>query len=982
MDFRLLGPFEVWTEAGPLPLGAPRQRAVLAALAADAGRPVPVDVLVDRVWGEAAPPAARRTLQAYLTRIRRALGSAALPRTPAGYLLDVPAGQVDVYEFRRLAATGGDPEQRLGALRAAMRLWRGEPLAGVPGEWAERTRTGWQQEYLDVAVDWATAELAGGDPTSVLTSVRALAGAHPLAEPAAAVLIRALAATGRPAEALEHYAAVRDRLLADLGTEPGPVLRAVHEAVLRGETGILAGARPVPAQLPGVVSQFAGRAAELAELDRAAGSHELLALAGTAGVGKTALAVHWAHRVAAAYPDGQLYVNLRGYDPEQPLDPADALAGFLLGLGLAEADVPAGLTDRAARLRTELAGRRLLIVLDNAASTEQVRSLLPGAPGCRTVVTSRDALAGLVALHGAYRIDLDPLPLPDATALLRRLLGPRADAEPVAVAELAERCDRLPLALRVAAELVASRPGADVARLVNELADQAGRLELLDAGGDPRAAVTAVFSWSLRHLPADQATAFALVGLHPGDFDTYAAAALAGIDHGTAGRTLAALARAHLIHPAPGGRYGMHDLLRAYAAGEAKAGSVDLIAAGTRLFDYYLGTAATAMDTLFPAEAHRRPCVKAPASAPDLTDRDAALRWLDAERATMVTIAGYAGTNYWPEHAILLSRTLFRYLASGHHLDALTLHGHARTAARELGDLAGESEATLGLGAAHLRLGRYEQAWQVGAAALSLAERAGDLTLRARAHFNLSMAAERQGRRRDRIVHAGQALDLFNATGDLVGRAAATSNVAATLHLDGRHQEAVDALDQALDLARQAGDESREAELLRMLADAHLRLGNLDRALELARQALALQEKRGHVNAIGLGHGVLADIHVMRGEPEPALVHGQRAVDLARQTGDRDAEPWGLNGLGEACIAAGQPARARTQFDAALRVATETGAPSQQGRAHAGLGDAYRDLGDPATARRHYEQALALYRDLGAPETDLVVARLAALPDA
>ena len=328
-------------------------------------------------------------------------------------------------------------------------------------------------------------------------------------------------------------------------------------------------------------------------------------------MGKTALAVRWSRRAASAFPDGQLYVNLRGYDPGQPVPPGDALAGFLRALGMAGQDIPPETDERAAAYRSLLDGRRVLVVLDNAASVEQVRPLLPGCPSCLVVVTSRDSLAGLVARHGARRLDLDMLPLPDALGLLRTLIGGRVDAEPEAAAALAKQCARLPLALRVAAELAAASPDSRLAGLAGELASEQRRLDLLDAGGDERTAVRGVFSWSYRHLPAGAARAFRLLGLHPGpDFDAYAVAALTGASATQARDVLALLARAHLVHPAGRrGRYGMHDLLRAYASHLAEAEDSDDArdAALSRLFDYYLAAAASAMDALVPAERHYRP---------------------------------------------------------------------------------------------------------------------------------------------------------------------------------------------------------------------------------------------------------------------------------------------------------------------------------------------------------------------------------------
>jgi len=416
-------------------------------------------------------------------------------------------------------------------------------------------------------------------------------------------------------------------------------------------------ARVVPAQLPADVDLFTGRAGELAELDRlltvtppqtgapdavggASTAVVISAVSGTAGVGKTALALRWAHRVRAGFPDGQLYVNLRGYDPDQPVSPADALARFLRALGVAGADIPLEVDERAASYRSLLDGQRILIVLDNAATVEQVRPLLPGTPSALVVVTSRDALAGLVARDGARRLDLDLLPPQDAVALLGALIEERVAAEPDAAAALAGQCARLPLALRIAAELAATRPTTPLATLVAELADEQRRLELLDAGGDPRTAVRAVFSWSYLHLPAEAAWAFRLLGPHPGpDLDPYATAALTHTTMEQAQHLLNVLARAHLIGPTGPGRYGMHDLLRAYAIDltSTEDAENERRAALTRLFDHYLATACAAMDTLHPADAHRRPRIPPPATAaPPVANPVVARAWLDAERLTGV----------------------------------------------------------------------------------------------------------------------------------------------------------------------------------------------------------------------------------------------------------------------------------------------------------------------------------------------------------
>jgi len=484
----------------------------------------------------------------------------------------------------------------------------------------------------------------------------------------------------------------------------------------------------VPAQLPADVNAFTGRAQELADLDRllartvkqsgAAGGKStetvMCAITGTAGVGKTALALRWAHRVQGKFPDGQLYVNLRGYGPDQPVSAGDALAGFLRALGLPGPDIPLEVEERAAAYRSLLNGRRMLVVLDNAATVEQVRPLLPGTASCLVVVTSRDALAGLVARHGAQRLDLGLLPSQDAVALLRALIGERIDAEPDAAITLAGQCARLPLALRVAAELATARPATSLAELVSDLGDEQRRLKLLDAGGDPRTAVRAVFSWSYQYLQADAARAFRRLGLHPGpDLDPYATAALTDTSRDHAHDLLDLLACAHLVQLASSSRYGMHDLLRAYATDLATTqdGESECHAALTNLFDYYLSTATAAVGALHRVRGDRQPHVRlVHAPTPSMADPVTARAWLDEERPNLVAVCAYTATYGWPEHTIRLAATLSRYLdRAGFFPDALVIHSHAQHAACHISDRAGEAHALTSLGMVHTRQGRYSR---------------------------------------------------------------------------------------------------------------------------------------------------------------------------------------------------------------------------------------------------------------------------------
>ena len=665
------------------------------------------------------------------------------------------------------------------------------------------------------------------------------------------------------------------------------------------------------------------------------------AVAGTAGVGKTALAVHWGHRVRDALPDGQLYVNLRGYDPGEPVTAAGALARFLRSLGVADRDIPADDDERAASYRSLLDGRRLLIVLDNAASVEQVRPLLPGTPSCVVLVTSRDSLPGLVARHGARRLDLDLLPAADAVRLLRELIGARVDAEPAAAAALAGQCARLPLALRVAAELAAARPALSLAELAGELADEQRRLDLLDAGGDLRTAVRGVFSWSYRHLPPEAARAFRLIGLHPGpDLDALATAALAGVTAEAAGGLLGLLARGHLIHPAGRGRFAMHDLLRAYArqrAGPGPEGSRDR-AALTRLFDYYLAAAAAAMDTIVPAERDYRPRIPPPAAPLPAVDGPAAARaWLDAERAVLVGAAGYTASHGWPGHATRLSAVLWRYLGTGYYADAVTVHGHARRAARQAGDRAAEAYALNYLGIAGYRLGRYPQAAGYLRQALGLFRQIGDRLGEGLALTNLASGECRQGRYPQAAGQQRQALALFREIGERLGEAHALNGTGLVEWRQGRYRPAAGHFRQAMTLFRDAGDRLNEAHALGNLGMVDGRLGHYPQATDGLQRALALFREAGYRTGEATTLTDLGPVACRQGHYQQADRYQEQALALFREIGERAGEAEALNGLGDVRLATGRPGLARAHYAAALVLAGQIGDQHEQARARAGL---------------------------------------------
>jgi tetratricopeptide (TPR) repeat protein/transcriptional regulator with XRE-family HTH domain len=797
--------------------------------------------------------------------------------------------------------------------------------------------------------------------------------------------VRAISDLERGVTARPHRSSVA--LLADaLGLEPGDS-EAIADAMLPRAAD--PGPAPaVPRHLPPTVADFVGRAAELDALtdmlDQAgypAGAVIVSVISGTAGVGKTALAVRCSHQIAERFPDGQLYVDLRGYGPGQPMSAADALAGFLSALGVVGQDIPARLEERAARYRSLLAGRQMLVLLDNAHDVEQVRPMLPATAACPVVVTSRDSLVGLVARDGARRLDLDLLPLAGAVSLLRALIGSRADLDPEATTALAAQCSRLPLALRVAAELAAARPAVPLADLVDELADRQRRLDILNAGGDPSTAVRAVFSWSYRHLHADAARTFRLLSLHPGaDFDSHAAAALIGTTVERARNLLAELTRAHLIDPARSGHWGIHDLLRAYACELApgKDGGEEGQTALTRLFDYYLHTVVAAVGALFPAEHHLQPSIaRQQTPGPPVTEPAAARSWLEAELTNLVATVVHAAVHGWPGHAARLAAALFRYLdTSGHYSEAIIIHGHARQAAHDVGDTAAEASALTSLGVIDLWQGRYQEATDRLRHALTLARQADDLPGQARALHLLGNVGFQQGRYRQAVGHFQHSLALYRKCGDRIEIARALGNLGVIDQRQGRFEQAASRLRQALSLCRGTSDPFCEAHVLGNLGVVDIYLDRYQQATDHLQQALRLFREAG--NRTGEAHALvgIGDAYRRQGRFQQAIRHQRQALALFSEFGDRSGEAEAHNGLGEAFLATGRPGYAREQHTTALRLARQIGDQDQQARAHNGLAYVYQAARDHDCARRQWEQALALFTVLGAPEADEVRAQL------
>ncbi|MGC5381028.1 BTAD domain-containing putative transcriptional regulator [Micromonospora sp. DT68] len=588
--FTMLGPVEAHAGDNGVALGGARNQSILAALLLDTGRVVSIRRLIDAAWGDDPPSSARAQVQNRVGVLRRLLRcehaeSELIATRGSGYQLNLDGWQLDLRQFDEavdradVLADGGDLAGARAALGAALQLWRGPALDGLSTPLLQTAAAQMEERRLSALERRIQLDLALGRHGELVPELTNLTGEHPYREGLHALLTLALYRSGRRAEALSAHQRVRRLLAEQVGVEPGELLRTLHGAMLRGDESLawrppvdetVARSVAVPHELPADVAMFTGQRQALAELDlllpEVGAPASAAAIAGSAGVGKTALAVHWAHQVSHRFPDGQLFINLHGYAPEPPLRPVEALGVLLRSLGVRPEEVPIDVAGASAMYRSLTAGKRMLVVLDNARSAEDVRPLLPGGPGCLVLITSRDRLAGLAAREGVRRLTLGVLTPDDAGTLLARLLGEeRARAEPETVGELASLCAYLPLALRIAVASLAHRPYRRVADLVAELRTE-DRLAALAADDDDEAAIQVAFDLSYETVPPAAQRLFRLLGLAPGeDFSTATAAALSGITLTEAEQLLGRLAAAHLIEEHAPDRFAFHDLLHRYA---------------------------------------------------------------------------------------------------------------------------------------------------------------------------------------------------------------------------------------------------------------------------------------------------------------------------------------------------------------------------------------------------------------------------------
>ncbi|WP_166661043.1 AfsR/SARP family transcriptional regulator [Paractinoplanes brasiliensis] len=907
MKFGLLGPLEVVHEGQPAPIRAGKHRAFLAALLLRTGRSVPFGDLVDIVWGDRPPANPRATIQVYATRLRAVVGDL-VETTSDGYRITVPASDTDIGRFEDLLVQArhhgerDDPHAESEVLQEALSLWRGEPLADVPSDALHRD---FVPQLLELRVRTIErrldADLRRGRHAELIGELMTLTAQHPLRERLWGQLMTALHRDGRQSEALQAYRTVRDLLADELGIEPGPELQETHAAVLDGRP-IPSGPLILPRQLPPAPPGFWGRAGDVARLDAMlrdtgrspAGAPVIAAVSGTAGVGKTALTVHWAHRVREHFPDGQLYVNLAGYDPGDSLvTPTEAVRGLLAGLGVPAQQVPPDLAEQTALYRSLLADRRMLILLDNARDAEHARPLLPASSGSITLVTSRDALGGLVA-EGARPIVLGLLSPDESAGLLTQRIGrPRMGAEPRAVAGIVASCAGLPLALAVVAVRAATNPSFPLSALAAELRDTRDALDALHAG-DPASDVRAVLSWSYRALDPDAARLFRLLSLHSGpDIGVAMAASLFGAPARRVRALLAELARVHLLSEHQPGRYGMHDLLRAYATelcGEIDS-SVDRRDASGRALEHLVHTGYAAAMLMHPTRepielaAHRSGVVPE-----QLAGYEQALDWFTSEhRVMMATLRRAQDPDVdrllyqlaWTMTTFLLRRGLWH--------DWVDVQSAALAAARRLGDRAAQAAAHRGLGRALGALGRAEQSDAEYRRALEGFAELGDVAGQATTHDNLAALLAGQGRYPAALAHARQALTLYRAADRTDGTASASNSVAWLLTQVGEPGQAIGHGQESLVLHRAIGDRDGEAATWDTLGYAYHRLGDLPGADAGYRHALALYRELGDRYNIAATLSHLGDTQQAAGDTAAARKSWQEALTVLEALGHPEA---------------------------------------------------------------------------------------------
>ncbi|MCS0635884.1 NB-ARC domain-containing protein [Streptomyces sp. LP05-1] len=947
LRFAVLGPVRAWRGGEALSPGSPQQRALLAALLLRDGRTATAAQLIDAIWGTEPPPRALAAVRTYASRLRKVLPTGTLVSESGGYALRSRPDALDLHVARELAAeadkarAAGEQGRARELLGNSLELWDGEPLASVPGPYAETERARLVEWRLTLLETWLDMNLEAGRHAEAVSELTALTAAHPLRERLRELLMLALYRSGRQAEALAVYTDTRRLLAEELGVDPRPELARLQQRILRADEELAAppeaAAAPAPvvarpAQLPATVPDFTGRAPFVRELGHRLASAEgsvmaVSALAGIGGVGKTTLAVHVAHAARPHFPDGQLYVDLQG-TAARAAEPETVLGAFLRALGTPEGALPDSLEERSALYRSALAGRRVLVLLDNARDAAQVRPLLPGTEGCAALVTSR---IRMVDLAGAHLVDLDVMSPEEALQLFTRIVGgERVRAEREAALDVVAACGFLPLAIRIAASRLAARRTWTVAVLAAKLADERRRLDELQAGD---LAVKATFELGYGQLEPAQARAFRLLGLADGpDISLAAAAAVLDLPEQEAEDLLESLVDTSLLESAAPGRYRFHDLVRLYARAcaerdEQPPGERESVL--SRLLDFYLATTARVYAIERPGD--RLADHLEPAARPGLAfgDRHAAQDWLYAEASCLLACVRQSAGGATLRRAVDLLWAALDLAESGaNSKEYETVAAALRDASRGHADPRTEGRAAICLAYVQHVTGRFDLA----------------------------------------DAEAGEALRLARETGDLLVRcwAANTSGVIALYQ--HRYEEGERHLARAIRDFRTCEDGAGEASALCNLSRIHLATGRTDSAVTLAQQGTEMYDTMGHALKGANGRYALGLALTQSGSLTAAADRLGEALEVFRDSRQRLWEGMTLFRLAEVDITARRPAQAAARAEMALTVLHGIGGEWRRGNVLTVLGRALASVGQSGRAQVCWQEALRIYEELDAPE--------------
>ncbi|MEU8975480.1 BTAD domain-containing putative transcriptional regulator [Streptomyces monashensis] len=998
--FNILGSLEGWHGEHRLRLGSPTQERVLVTLLLEPGRMVPLPRLVAAAWDEAPPQTAGHQIRKSVAALRTHIpdGASMIVTDGAGYRAMLGEHQLDLHEFTqwarqaRQAVSAGRAAEAVGHLRACLDLWRGPVMAGAGGAVITAASAALEERHMAVAEQYFELQLELGQSAELVGPLRELVIAHPLRETLRGRLMLALYRAGRQAEALEEFGRVRALLVEELGIDPGAELTRLYEAILRDSpevaprvpqsvadrAALLAPAaylqpsasEPAPCTLPYDLPDFTGREAELARIlaagrAPAAGSTRIVGVDGMGGSGKSALAVHAAHLLAADYPDGQLFVDLRGFSPgEKAQEPSAVLHSLLRAVGIPDDRIPDDLERRTTLWRTVSAQRRLLLLLDNAADAAQVRPLLPTAEDCLAILTGR---VRMLDLDGAEWLSLGLLSPDDSATLLTRTLGAdRTTAEPEATARLAGLCGGLPLALRITTARLRNRPRWTVQYLVDRLADETRRLRELSAG---ERSVEATLRLSYQAMDADQRIAFRLLGLHPGSaIDVHSAAALLGTDVHDAEDTLENLLDAHLLEQHEAGLYGFHDLVRTYAMSVREAEDDEEGAVG-RLVGYYTLATDVACEVLFPG---REPFGDPPADdAPELPRLgvgEQALRWFDREYEALLAVLSRAAAQDLHRTAALLGRNLLFYLnLRGQNEQFRVISRIAVGACQQLGDreLLGLSLTNLAI--AHWWLGDFQDGITTAQEALDLAD-ADDRSTRAFCLDVLGLLHGALGHFDEARAHLSQGIRLHREVRAPRDEAQALVNLSTVQTWAGHYAEGARHAARATELNRRLGERNNEISSLTWLALAHLGTGDDERARACLAQALELCDESRKPGNVAVVLALWAQVCQRLGDVRSVVEHAERALDLVTAEGNALRQATVANLVGLVYLRRAAPDRAMELHCRAYELASRLSYRFEVARALHGMAEAAQALGDAPSARRHRQAAEALYDAMGVTE--------------